>query len=99
MCLPVAEPAVAALVIELAITDALDIELDPVAAMAEVAEEAVLAPEAAAEEEPEQLAAWGNFTLTLQPLLANHASWSIPEDVVCLAGLRITKLLSNLKGL
>lgn len=55
MCLPVAEPAVAALVTE----------LDLVAAMAEVAEEAVLAPETAAEEEPEQLAAWGNLTLTL----------------------------------
>ena len=50
--------------------------------MAEVAEDAVPAPEAAAEEEPEQLAAWGNFTLTLECLSVKIMYGPFPKCVV-----------------
>ena len=58
-------------------------ELAPVAELDPVAEEAT-------EEEPEQAAALGNCTLTLQRLSAIKASLFNIQDVVSLVGLRIT---------
>ena len=64
-----------------------------------MAAEVAAVAEEATEEEPEQAAAEGNCTLTLQRLSAIRSSLFNLQDVVSLVGLRITQLLSNLESL